>query len=101
MATEDYQIRKALALMAGGSAVNRGDLSKARIGDRTIAQLLENEWAEVSNSMTGSPLYKITPKGKEKAQEPTPPKPPKRKPLKTLEPRLKTLQPALSSLKRK
>lgn len=101
MATMDFQIRTALKLMDQYDTVDRGELSLKGVGEKTISVLLESGWATLSHSMSGIKRYSITPSGREKAKEPPPPKPPKRKPLKMIEPRLKTLSPRLGSPKRK
>jgi hypothetical protein len=93
MATLDFQISTALKLLSGYETVDRGDLSMKRIGDKTIQTLIENGWAEESRSFSGRALYAITEAGRKKLREPVLPKPQKGAPLKTLPPRLATINP--------
>jgi hypothetical protein len=93
MATIEFQIRAALKLLTRYETVDMADFSKDGIGAKTIAVLMEGGFASQSSSLTGRPLYSITEKGKQQAERPAPPPPTKRKPLKTLQPRLKALDP--------
>jgi DNA-binding PadR family transcriptional regulator len=93
MATIEFQIKTSLQLLNSYETVDRGELSMKRVGEKTIQTLLDNGWAEESQSLSGKTLYSITELGREKLREPAPPKPPKRKPLTSLPPRIKTLDP--------
>ena len=93
MATMEHQVRAALDLLARYESVDRAEFSIKRIGDRTIATLLDHGLASEMTSLGGRVRYVITEEGRVRSAEPAPPKPPKRKPLTSLPPRLKTLDP--------
>ena len=90
MATMDHQIRTALKVLTSNQTVDRGEFSMKRIGERTIDALLADGLMSESSSLSGRRLFTVTERGREMAKQPAPPKPPKRKPLRTIKPGLKT-----------
>jgi hypothetical protein len=93
MATMEHQIRTALKLLSSYETVDRGEFSIKGIGAKTIDALLADSLIVESRSLSGRRLFTITEQGKTEAKRPPPPAPPKGKPLKMIEPRLKAIDP--------
>jgi hypothetical protein len=81
--------RKALGAARDPDGVDRGELSKHGIGEKTIADLIQCDLLEeFPNPVTGEKMYRTTPAGEAAQRAPAPAKPKSaRSKIKMLKPR--------------